>query len=305
MAEAIDCKYKLIMAIFNLAKDTEQYAAVFKFHVFVDNWVTNWKLNSNQQRDIYKIISEIVSKVSTSTTVPSSSLPVSTISSSAALAITYWSKYVSTFNGSGILSNDEKTEFSSVISNVIVQAIQSDSVTPTYHHARNGLYHCINSLPADLVSNNSIPTVLTELLLIVCTGSLSDFNEKYATSAVFATYNIDKTTVTHVLKLLSICALVAANQVHETICLSFEQIKKYLHISNNDEDNGQNVEYWLVEAISYNLIDASINQIDENVTVSRYAHFQQHNGTKDWTDKQLQQLKLVQNKIINGTARMV
>ena len=87
--------------------------------------------------------------------------------------------------------------------------------------------------------------------------------------------------------------------------MSFEQIKKYLHISNNDEDNGQNVEYWLVEAISYNLIDASINQIDENVTVSRYAHFQQHNGTKDWTDKQLQQLKLVQNKIINGTARMV
>lgn len=299
MAESVDCKYYLIMATFNLAKATKQCAAVFKFHVFVENWIATWKLTVPQQRQLYRVVSEIVTDVSKSTSVPSSSLPVSTIASSAALAVTYWSKYVLTFI-TGAVTAAEKTDFTAVVSDVIVQSIQSDSVTPTYHHARNDLYRSIKSLPADLQA--SIPTPLTELLLIVCTGSLSKFNEKYSSSNVFTTYDINKATVVHVLKLLSICALVAANQEHETICLSFQQIKEYLNIDAGDE---QNVEFWVVEAISYELIEASINQIDENVTVSRYAHFQQHGeGDQNWNEKQLKQLKHLQSKVVDSIFRM-
>ena len=63
-------------------------------------------------------------------------------------------------------------------------------------------------------------------------------------------------TINHSMHLLAICSLAVQNSV-----LSFGEISKLLNVTNDD------VELWVVEAISFGLMDASIDQATSTVTV--------------------------------------
>ncbi len=80
------------------------------------------------------------------------------------------------------------------------------------------------------------------------------------------------------MKLLSICSL-AAQATNKIV--SYQTIATTLKISNDE------VEDWIIDAISQNLIDGSMDQTNNTLTVSRYTH--RSFGLNQW--------KLLQQKL--------
>lgn len=103
-------------------------------------------------------------------------------------------------------------------------------------------------------------SALTNLLKILCDGSLSDFLAfKTANAQVFADNKLDAAELEKKVKLLTLCSL-AAQASNGTI--SYQAISTALKIPVEE------VELWVIEAISHNLIHASIDQLKSAVTIT-------------------------------------
>ena len=96
---------------------------------------------------------------------------------------------------------------------------------------------------------------------------------KKSNSDIFATVGLSEEECTHKIKLLTLTSLAC-----EKKNLSYNDIQQALHIEADQ------VEEWIIQAISAGLIDAKLNQIDETITVRT----SQHRTFKDSQWKQLQ-----------------
>lgn len=103
-------------------------------------------------------------------------------------------------------------------------------------------------------------SALTNLLKILCDGSLDDFLVfKAANAQVFADSKLNATDLETKIKLLTLCSL-AAQAANRTI--SYQTISSALKIA------AEEVELWVIEAISQNLINGSIDQLNSTVTIT-------------------------------------
>merc|ERR1712063_90547 len=96
---------------------------------------------------------------------------------------------------------------------------------------------------------------------------------KKSNSDIFATVGLSEEECTHKIKLLTLTSLAC-----EKKNLSYNDIQQALHIEADQ------VEEWIIQAISAGLIDAKLNQIDETITVRT----SKHRTFKDSQWKQLQ-----------------
>jgi translation initiation factor 3 subunit M len=100
---------------------------------------------------------------------------------------------------------------------------------------------------------------LVALLRIICDGSLEEYlTFQTANVSLFATYKLDASVIERNIKLLALCSL-AAQATDKTV--TYEAIRIALKIDLSE------VELWTIEAISENLLDASIDQLTSTVTI--------------------------------------
>jgi len=159
-----------------------------------------------------------------------------------------------------------------------------------------------------------------ELLRVICDGSWLEYTEflgRYP--GLLMQHSIDEDALAHEMKLLTISSLAA--QVNDKT-LTFESIRSHLSIGLDE------VELWVIEAIAEKLIDGSIDQLNEKVSIrffyfiillsslyyhilyqyllysffcSRYAHISF--GSSHW--KQIQQKLRLMRKNINTVIEVI
>jgi hypothetical protein len=102
---------------------------------------------------------------------------------------------------------------------------------------------------------------LIELLTILCKGSLEDFNSfRQANAEVLRVHGISPETIERSLRLLCLSSLAETEPI-----LTYSRVAEALKVDRAE------VELWVVEAISGGLMDATIDQLPETITV-RYLH---------------------------------
>ena len=159
------------------------------------------------------------------------------------LAVKFLSRYLKTLKNETLPSDVEVFTTTAVV-NAIKSPVQS-------FYDRSELLESISTtLGGDLAQ-------LVTLLGIICQGSLSDYLSYESKNKDFmVSKGLVPETIKHSMYLLSICSLGVQNNV-----LSFGDISTALNISNDD------VEGWVVEAISFGLLDACIDQATSTVTI--------------------------------------
>lgn len=101
-----------------------------------------------------------------------------------------------------------------------------------------------------------------ELLRVICDGSWLEYTEFLSRyPGLLVQHGIDEETLAHEMKLLTISSLAA--QVNDKT-LTFESIQSHLCIGPDE------VELWIIEAIAEKLIDGSIDQLNEKVSIRYY-----------------------------------
>jgi hypothetical protein len=100
-------------------------------------------------------------------------------------------------------------------------------------------------------------------LRIVCHGSAKDLKDFYGSSkALLDSNGFSFGEMSHVQELLSICNFAASKSV-----ATYSELAAHLGISEDE------VEIWIVEAISHGLIEANMNQLSATVSIKYVASY--------------------------------
>jgi PCI domain len=101
-------------------------------------------------------------------------------------------------------------------------------------------------------------TDLVQLLRIICSGNLQAYQQFEAKNkGIFATHGIDANKVEYSMRLLALCALGSQQQ-----SLPYSLIASSLSVSEDE------VEIWVVDAVSQGLLEAHMDQFTKTVTVA-------------------------------------
>lgn len=101
---------------------------------------------------------------------------------------------------------------------------------------------------------------LFDLLKIICDGSVTDYYAyKTANSSVLTAYKINEEELENEMKLLTFCVL---SMQSKDGTISYDVIAKALSITNDE------VEYYVIDAVANDLVDAAIDQLNSLITVS-------------------------------------
>ena len=227
-------KYFVIKAIFKYALASKQSPIISKFHEKVDYWITAWKLDISSKRELYQLSSDILSQDS----------------NESANALIYLVKYLDTFKGEVYPPDVQKRTIDAVIS-----ALRSPVSS---YKDRSKLYETLAK--QQLGSGELIK--LVELLRILCSDSLESYQSYLnANKSIFTQFKIDSETVLQSMKLLTLCTLASSEKL-----LKFNKIASALQIEEDE------VEFWIVDAISQDLLEASIDQMNAEVRILRSAN---------------------------------
>jgi translation initiation factor 3 subunit M len=217
----------------NYANESNLFGLVAHFHNRIEDWISAWALNVDQQRALFRIVSSALEKDGQH----SSALRILT-------------RYFQTFKSETKLSADVEQLMKTAVINAINSPVDSfqDRVILLESFAGQ------KSAP-------QLATLLT-LLKIICDGSLDDFSsfkQNNANNAQFKDYAINWNDIEYKMKLLTLCSL-AATATNKS--LPYGTIATGLKIDQND------VEEWIIDAIGQNLIDGSMDQMTATLTVT-------------------------------------
>lgn len=126
-------------------------------------------------------------------------------------------------------------------------------------------------------------SILLSVLKIIIEGDINAFNNLKATQpqtvALLKELNLDLDSIEHNLKIMKIASLAALRSP-----LPFQDISDALSVPKDE------VEIWVIEAISAGVIVGNIDQLTETVSISSYFH---HSfGLEQWKKLQLSFLNL-------------
>lgn len=220
------------VAIFNYSRANNLTGVIGHFFNKFEEWVSTWGVTADQQRTLLKSIAMALEQEGQH--------------SSAFKALI---RYFKTF---GATNAKYPADVEPLILNALLHAIKS----PINAFAdRTALLEAFASASFATAGLSG----LVELLKIICDGSLEDFQKfSKANAALFTSHKLDVTQFEHTVKLLTLCSL-AAQATNKT--LTYASVQTALQIDESE------VEMWAVEAISENLLEATIDQLNSTITI--------------------------------------
>lgn len=257
LAVKVQVKALLLKAILDYAIKMSLSKYVNDFHDKIEDWLNEWSkengINEQLKGDIYKL----------------SILNLESINGYDKM-LQILLKYLATIND----RVDE--DMHKIISKVVINAIKTPLVEFDY---RNNLYEGLGKYKSILIisdgSNCSTKLdKLYNLLRIICTGTIQEYNDYVAIKENVTIMNedgvkIDVNSLRESVQLLSLCSLCA-----ERTLLTYDDVATELKV-----DVFQ-VEKWTVKAISLGLIHGTIDQLKQQITVTKagYRRF----GSDQW-----------------------
>lgn len=220
------------IAIYQYAKATNQLSKVSNFHERLNEWVASWSLTEEEQQTVYKTIAIIFQEQG---------------SSKSALELTV--QFLKALDGDLSAADAE-----AVVKPAVLYALSSPL---NEFQQRSSLFEALGTLrlPAGFLP-------LVGLLRVLCDGSVADYKrfvEQADNRSVLAKHTeIDLDAIERKVKILTISSLAAEAQ-HKT--LSYATISSALQVTVDE------VEEWVVEAISEGVVVASIDQVAATVFV--------------------------------------
>jgi len=264
------CRFELIKAVLSFAQDSNQCGQVFKFHQYVDAWVACWKLSTDEQRVLFRLMAEVLAVVSAGAGADGG-VPSSSAVAAATTTMTFSQKYLTTFSNAGEkLSAAQSEEYTKLATAAAVHAIRSG---PAAHRLRGDIHRSLTA-SAHVKATAELAS-LTEMLSVICAGSLPQFMAlSTKNSALMTQHKLSVEKVSHTVKLLTVCAAVEGENSANSATISYDAIINSVKTKSDGSLDVSEVEYWIVETIANELINATINQCDRTVTIRSCAVIQ-------------------------------
>eukprot|EP00959_Pyramimonas_sp_CCMP1952_P002231 46274-Pyramimonas_sp.AAC.1 len=252
-------KYTVFMHLIRYAQKAQVAELLLPSLKKVEGWVKDWGLGSEESRALYLAVANLCSGQ------PSASKE----------HLHYLVKYLATF---------ENTEFSlDTVRDAVVRAAVEFISAPD-------VFQCdmLDMVSVQKLQGDAALGPLFKLLSLMLTGKLADYLSFHKANAqLFAKLNLSHDDVVTKMRLMSLAALASESQSGE---IPYALVKDTLQI-NDDE-----VETWVVRAISLKLLEAKIDQLREMVVFSRCT--QRVFGEAQWVELQS---KLEQWKVNMGS----
>lgn len=226
-------------AILSYAIKSNQANLVTKFEAYVATWLTLWGLTLVEQRELFLLMADTLFA-----------------SDQQSRGLFFLTQYLNTFKA----GEEYPSEVVTVATKAIVSAIR----------APVSLYKDRNALSKTLAGHSTTDATLLkliELLRIFCVGTVDSYVQFYNSNKdLFAKFDVCHDTSLKNMRLLGLCALAARSTTSAgfTQVLAYSDIAKALDVSSDEE-----VEEWVVEAISHGLLEAAMDQLNGVITVSR------------------------------------
>lgn len=256
------------IAMLSFAVKSNQASLVAQFETNVPTWVTLWALSVPEQRELFLLMAETL---------------FATDQKSRALF--FLTQYLNTYNGGVGYTADVVT----VAKRAIVSAVRGPV---SLYKDRIALSKVMSSHSTTIHDETLLK--LMELLHIFCVGSVEDYVQFHSTNtALFAKFDVCHETSLKNMRLLGLCVLAARSTMSagSSQVLAYSDIAKALDVSSDEE-----VEEWVVEAISHGLLEAAMDQLNGVITVSRCVRVSFNQD--DWVSLQ-QKLSLWRNNLTN------
>ncbi len=241
-------KYSTIMAVLKYAMDTKQAPGVAAFHTRVPGWVDTWKLNKQEQRNMYSLVRNL--------------LQVSPATANTADSRKYFLHYLSTFAKDAPLPADAAAYCISAVTEFVSTSASAFDERATL----------LDALSEKHVTSHSKLQSLRSILVIICNGSLAEY-QAFAKQNDLQALNLDSTELEQNMRLLALCAVATTKDT-----MTYEEVAAALVVSVDE------VELWVVTAIAQNVLEANLNQNTRVLTITRcsYRSF----GMNQWQDVQ-------------------
>lgn len=116
-------------------------------------------------------------------------------------------------------------------------------------------------------------SALLALLTVFQEGTMSEFeqfiskhagSDATATTALFEQWVLDHAQCVRYMRILSLCALAIGQEV-----ITYAEIRKALHLSDENGDDDEDVESWVIAAVNSGLLQAKMDQLQEMVMIER------------------------------------
>ena len=221
------------------AVKTNQASLVSQFETNVSTWIDLWDLTVEDQRALFLLMADTL---------------FATEQNSRALF--FLTQHLNTFNA----GETYPAEVVSVATKAIVSAIRAPVSLFKDRHALS------KTVTGHSTSDPSL-LKLMELLHIFCMGSVEDYVQFHnCNKDLFSKFDVCHETSLKNMRLLGLCVLAARSTMTagSSQVLAYSDIAKALDVSSDEE-----VEEWVVEAISHGLLQAAMDQLNGVITVSR------------------------------------
>lgn len=202
----------------------------------VSRWVDEWELSVQDKRDLLWAVSQVL------TAEQKDSSPA---------ALKFLIKYLNTFE-----NEEYSIEAINAATTAVVRAVRSPLAS---FSDRSVLQQTVSK---HNVNNSDLQSLVT-LLRIICEGDMTQFSSFEKTnSGLMSKHAISSDEVMHSLRLLKLCNL-ATRVDHQAQPgeISYDAISAGLEVDADE------VEMWVVEAISNGLMDATIDQLRRVIVV--------------------------------------
>lgn len=249
-------QYEVLIALFSFAKTTGQTGLIVHYHSRIEEWIGAWGLTDLADlRKLYQIVSEILS-----------------IGGQTSKALHFLIQFFGTY-GSQAFPDDVREVAKTAVLSAIKSPVSSFS-------DRSALLESFSKqeLTGELGK-------LVELLRIICTGQLDTYTAYETSNGAFLTANeIEPSEILYSMRLLTLCSLGCDNPT-----MTYAQIAAALHVDEMD------VETWVVDAVSQDLLEAHMDQFTSTVAIRRCAYISF--GPPHWSSLQ-EKLRSLRTKIV-------
>ena len=111
---------------------------------------------------------------------------------------------------------------------------------------------------------------LLALLTVFQEGTMSEYEQfisKHAgtdATAFFSQWGLDQAQCIRYMRILSLCTLAIGQEV-----MTYGEIRKALHLNDENDNDGDDVERWVIAAVNSGLLQAKMDQLQEIVMIER------------------------------------
>ena len=243
-------RFQVLLALIEYARDTQQLEVLSEFFAHLEEWKKNWRhLGAAEERQLYLLVSETLAGAGKGTD-----------------AHHFLIKYLATFGEQDPALGQPATAALAVKG--VIGAVKEPLAALTSSANLLGL-PAVKRLAAD-------PThkAVHQLLQVFSFGKLADFMAyEKEHPAVLAQHGVDREKALRDMRLLSLSLLAA----------EYEEIP-YAAVSATLQVPEEEVEGWVVQAITARLIEAKMDQQQEVVMITRATH--RHFSRQDWVKLQ-------------------